>query len=382
MAQDTEFCFAYSRIARQWVRIMFKVSMDEAGNTGENLLDQSQPVFALASIGIDSGRAEAIVDEALSNSQAPELHFARLQRSKRGRSLLTRVLQELHQLEVARLSIQHKPYSALGNLVDLLIEPLMHCLGYDLYSHGNNVSFVDFNWWSLMATCGEAQAYTLLQSFFELARVRTEDSAEQFARVFEQTRQSSSSPEHVLIFEFPLDDAETVLSSVRNAADFHLDPALSNFVVHCATWGIEADQLIEVEHDSSNVLAYQRSFFQELIKQSMDTTHIGYGERSLTLPLPVQSLRFVDSSDSAAVQLADVLASAASYVGRSRVGGGTDEFAGHLEELFEASIINAVWPGQPLPIISGPDPSGSNPADAMAEFLRQTRDSDRRRLGS
>jgi len=46
------------------------ITMDEAGNTGENLLDRDQPVFALAAVHMSAERAQALVDAALSRTQS------------------------------------------------------------------------------------------------------------------------------------------------------------------------------------------------------------------------------------------------------------------------------------------------------------------------
>ena len=68
------------------------VVMDEAGHTGENLLDSVQPVYALAAVQMDEATARAAVSDALGRAPetTTELKFSALRRSSAGRrNLLT-----------------------------------------------------------------------------------------------------------------------------------------------------------------------------------------------------------------------------------------------------------------------------------------------------
>jgi hypothetical protein len=69
--------------------------MDEAGNTGENLLDALQPVYALSAVQIDEDSASRAVAAALSRTQMPELKFNKLQGSGSGRRNILTMLGDL-----------------------------------------------------------------------------------------------------------------------------------------------------------------------------------------------------------------------------------------------------------------------------------------------
>jgi hypothetical protein len=67
------------------------VAFDESGNTGENLLDQLQPIYCLASVHIDESKAEALAKDLLLKGQK-ELRFASLRGSRRGREAIVAAL--------------------------------------------------------------------------------------------------------------------------------------------------------------------------------------------------------------------------------------------------------------------------------------------------
>ena len=116
------------------------VVMDEAGNSGENLLDESQPVYSLSAIRVDEEVAAAAVAAALSRTQMPELKFNRLQRSNPGRKNILTLLGDVHlDPSVAAVVVAHKPWMLAAKLVDELVEPKMLRRGEQMacYASGN-----------------------------------------------------------------------------------------------------------------------------------------------------------------------------------------------------------------------------------------------------
>lgn len=66
---------------------------DESGHTGENLLDENQPIFTLASVKLESGQADELLS-VLPPSQGVEHKASSLTRSDRGRAGLIRLLEK------------------------------------------------------------------------------------------------------------------------------------------------------------------------------------------------------------------------------------------------------------------------------------------------
>src|SRR5450432_1873811 len=67
------------------------VFCDEAGFTGNNLLDRAQEVFVYAGVAIEAGRAREIVERITRDFriQSAELQGSRLLKSQRGRRAVT-----------------------------------------------------------------------------------------------------------------------------------------------------------------------------------------------------------------------------------------------------------------------------------------------------
>lgn len=104
------------------------VVMDEAGHTGENLLDLDQPVYALAAVRVDVAAAEAAVAAALGRSQkgTTELKFSTLRRSNVGRRNVLALLDDVQlTADDAAIVVVHKPWMVAAKLIDDLIEPRM-----------------------------------------------------------------------------------------------------------------------------------------------------------------------------------------------------------------------------------------------------------------
>jgi hypothetical protein len=97
--------------------------MDEAGNTGENLLDRNQPVYALSAVRLEAEPAARAVTAALGRTQMTELKFAKLQRSGAGRRNILTLLGDLDlRPGTAVVAVAHKPWMVAAKLVDELVE--------------------------------------------------------------------------------------------------------------------------------------------------------------------------------------------------------------------------------------------------------------------
>src|SRR3954454_10666933 len=89
------------------------VVMDEAGHTGENLLDSDQPAYALAAVQMDEATATAAVSDALDRAPdtTTELKFSALRRSSAGRKNLLTLLHDLGLApDDAAIIVMHKPF--------------------------------------------------------------------------------------------------------------------------------------------------------------------------------------------------------------------------------------------------------------------------------
>ncbi|MFI8265775.1 hypothetical protein [Streptomyces sp. NPDC085665] len=107
-----------------------------------------------------------IVDEV--RAQLPptqeEPKYGSLARSSRERKALTRAFEQLPEGSV-RSSLVHKPFMVMTKLVDVLVEPLAHADGCNLYENRQALALAE-----LLHLCGpileDAAAYRQLQQAF------------------------------------------------------------------------------------------------------------------------------------------------------------------------------------------------------------------------
>jgi hypothetical protein len=101
------------------------VVMDEAGHTGENLLDRDQPVYTLAALRMDVAAADSAVTDAMGRTQerTTELKFRSLRRSNVGRKNILTLLDDVKlTAEDAAIIVVHKPWMVAAKLIDELVE--------------------------------------------------------------------------------------------------------------------------------------------------------------------------------------------------------------------------------------------------------------------
>jgi hypothetical protein len=98
------------------------VFLDESGNTGPALLDEAQPVFALASVCLSEATALDLLEPL--RDGVGELKFSEIRADSSRTSALLDLLSSPQLTEQnARVSIYHKPYMVVAKLVDMLMEP-------------------------------------------------------------------------------------------------------------------------------------------------------------------------------------------------------------------------------------------------------------------
>jgi hypothetical protein len=109
---------------------------DESGFTGYNLLDQTQPIFAIASADIEEQRAREILAESFPRYRGDEYKFSDIWRS-RNRAGLLKYAEHLRDFaDLSFIYFAVKRFAVLTKIVDFLIEPYITDAGYDFYGDG------------------------------------------------------------------------------------------------------------------------------------------------------------------------------------------------------------------------------------------------------
>ena len=149
---------------------MVIVAFDESGNSGPNLLDPDQPVYGLASVCLDHGSADLLVNR-LRAPQASELHYSRMRGRVSGRAGILEILKsDLLAETPPSVAVAHKAYMIVGKLVDQMIEPAFAGRGKNIYEGDSHVGLTNSFYLDGSSVCGAERWDSLLRSFVEAVR--------------------------------------------------------------------------------------------------------------------------------------------------------------------------------------------------------------------
>ncbi len=98
---------------------MKRVFFDESGNTGQNLIDEADPIFVLASCSFDTHEESNILSH-FQQFKGRELKFSRLRKTATGRKAVFALLSspEVTSKTIAAFMI-HKPFMVVTKYCDL-----------------------------------------------------------------------------------------------------------------------------------------------------------------------------------------------------------------------------------------------------------------------
>jgi Protein of unknown function (DUF3800) len=329
-----------------------QVFMDEAGNTGENLLDATQPVYALAAIRVDA-QAYAAITTALTRTQMPELKFQRLRSSSAGRRIILELLNEVElRPDNAAVMVVHKPWMLAAKLVDELIEPRMLAKGLQMAWYKTGVARRMAHALFALASGALGDVYPELHAtFVALVRDYSEARAEAFLKALRRAKIVCVNEEMHDLLSVMIDTPAEVREEFATRR-YALDPSLSAFFCQAGHWSSFLAEPFEVIHDESNTVRRWATQLEEMIVVRGMTGEpprpeiLVAGEIVMPLPTMLQSITFATSEHDERVQLADVLAGSAAYAFGAQTGAtAVDRFAHELEGAGVADVIfNAVGP--------------------------------------
>ena len=282
------------------------VAFDESGNSGSHLLDHEQPVFVLASVSMTDECARELLP-----SRPSEHKFSSLKRSPSGQQTIVDTLNSPLLAESVVISVVHKRYMALSKLVDLLIEPVLHQRGIDLYERGANIGLVNMLYVTLPALLGVGAFNELIGRFVAMMRDTNIRTIERFYK-YVGTAIRKHRDERQLIQELFLIQSTRVLAeSYSNGRDASiLDPAIPTFVDHGATWTARLQEPFLIVHDTSKPLIHEQLLLEAMMSETEPRKTIGYDRRTMQFPIAASRIEFRDSKSCLQLQVADIVAGA------------------------------------------------------------------------
>jgi len=291
---------------------------DEAGYSGNNLLDPGQPFFTYSTVAIEHDVADALVRDTIARYRidGPELKGRSLVRHNRGRKAVTAVLERC--APDALVSAWHKRYSLATKFFEYVFEPVLAEQNSIFYGAGfhrfiSNVLFFE-------ALTNNQRATTALLNFQEVMRAH---DATGVARIFPSRIVEPGFSEVLAdIQAFVEANQETIAADVASYAGeeplyrWMLDLSASALFALLTTWGQRHDSLT-VYCDESKPLHDNRRPFDVMIARADKAEVVFEGKRQSLIFNLTGPLQFVSSATHPGIQIADVFASALAYALRN-----------------------------------------------------------------
>ena len=354
-----------------------EIAIDEAGQTGADLLNEDQPIFALASVRLSVRQAEELLSIARTH-QTQEIKFKSLKRNAAGKRRIANLVgsQKLT-ADTAKATFYHKRFMVTAKVVDILIESVLHQLGYDLYRNGANIALANLHFGCMPTLCGKDRTQKFLRRFIEMIRVRDTDTVDQFYSAADDLYVNSRTKEYAELLE-PILVSRQIIDHILDGNDRNsLDPAIPAVVHHCMSWGEAIGGLFCVLHDESESALRGKADLEDLMSRGEPEDVVGYDRRKFVLPLRAREIKFVRSDADARIQVADLVASAGAYWVAGCASAPRDPK--FWKKLDAANVgrfaIDAIWPTEMItPAELGTEyDGGTNPVKAMADVFRARR---------
>jgi hypothetical protein len=354
-----------------------EIALDEAGNTGADLLNPQQPTFALASVSLSRDEAGEVLQD-LRTDQTKELKFSRLKTSESGRRRVIRFLSSPELTgDNSKVSFVHKKFMVTGKIVDLLIGNLLHMTGTDMHKDGSHIALSNLHFFCMSTFCGQDWTDTFLKRFVEMFRERTPRSIQSFYHAAWTLHAVSKSQKYADLL-IPILASEKIIESViANSNKNTLDPAIPTFFQHCTFWGNIFGGAFDLIHDESKPLFQEKKTLEDQMSRGEEERVIGYGSRKFIFPLRVTKMKFGRSVDDPRLQAADLVAGAGAFWVNGYISPPSDK---KFWEAIEATgirrfILGVIWPDQNIiqEKASTEDATGVNAADYIADFLSKHR---------
>lgn len=346
------------------------IYFDEAGYSGANLLDKDQPVYLLLSHNYTLEESSEILAKLTDLSNAKELHFKSLKKYEKSRNEIIKALNhELIAKDRVCYYVVHKKYVIGAQIVDQLIEPVMHAFGEDIYQGGFNISTANLLY-ILGNSAWDKELYdSMCEAFVKWMRTINDDDCKAFYLAVDKLANNTK------------EDFRDILDMI-SASRFHLgtivpaiskyqmDVTVSCFNAHCQYWREILGKPFDIIFDQSKQIEYWRGMI-DFLTHSVPKAEVGYGSRKNQYPLLINSYNAGDSHEYLELQLADIFASALNHIFISWHNNVNDTFSEEIEKtkLYELATQKYMWPSKAVTAeeLHMTDYSGKNALDFIAE---------------
>lgn len=356
---------------------MKNIYFDESGFTGYNFLDDSQPVFAIASTDIDPVLAKDILASAFPRYNASEYKFGNILNSSNEPGIVK--LGELINPYVGQcyLYMINKKFVTLVKAVDFLMEPAITRAGYDFYKNGFCWKYANYIFVRMVAI-SKINVYDEFVKAYQLFSRNPSSDA------LKALRLSLIQMEKKVDLEIKVFFAEFILGCELLTEYFDLDKfketndlQLTTMLAIVSYWRQNhEDDFIIIHDDSSNFLR-QKETWDALTSHDVPEYQHPLGDGTFVqYPLRVVQTMPIKSHENYSVQLCDILAGFATQNFKNSLKG--DNAKPIYKEAMEAGLgeimYNSIRPGKDFPKFPPDKLTGPDAPALLAQIIKRAED--------
>ena len=296
------------------------IYLDEAGFTGNSMLDPAQPMFVYSGLALAQEQAAELHSEAIARFrlQGHELKGSNLVKRPRGRQAVSWLLSQ--SVEDCLVVVSDKRYALAGRFFEYLIEPPLADLSSVLYA----LEFQKFV--AMVLYChyagGDSSAEALLKDFEQLMRTLDPEQVDAVVSHVGDVEPASYLGDILLFASSQQDRIKReieFLRKIRSGPGWELELSMPSVNFLLASWGEKyKDKALEVHCDNSKPiqsdLSSSISIFNQMVGRE-DKFYIPVGRPgrpSIIYNLATEII-LEDSVSSPGIQIADVIASSVAY---------------------------------------------------------------------
>lgn len=291
------------------------IFFDEAGNTGDNILDPEQPYYTMASHDFSESETKEILRPLLRITGDREIHFKDLRKYGKYHDAIVECIDN-PQIGFDRIFsfVALKEFMVVIQIVEYVIETFSYHIGVDIHKEGRNIIIAN-EFFSLGNGLWDKSLYkSLLDSFNKWGRKKVK-AAEFYESVRLLLNTLDQKPGHELIGSIWMSRFRT--DSISKIFEkYAFDPTLPIFVSLCSQWGKSYQKKFHVIFDESKAIDYWMGMINFLSNLPPET--VGYGRLQHTYPLLIDKIDSRSSDSCLQLQLADLFASSINFFMKHR----------------------------------------------------------------
>ena len=313
------------------------IAFDESGNTGQNLLDENQPYFALGSVNYNEDQLDEIFK--IFDSSAVELHFKSLKKYQKSKKQIIELCNhDLLSFKNVKYYIVNKKIALIGHIVDRFIEPVLYEIGKNIYKDRSNLVLTNLLYVFSQQAWNKDLVKKFLFSFQNFIRQPSIKSISEFYSSNSNLIKSIDDDNQKNLLKI-IDSSKLLMDIIIDSIEpYTIDLTFPTFNVLTHKWYEELNSTFEIIHDNSKAIEFWKSVIEILADpQKMDEKEVGYGNEKMTYPLKFTKLELVNSEDYRLVQIADLLTSSLCFGLKNQFQKNEIEF---VKQLWQSKLFN------------------------------------------